>query len=685
VLTGCDLNERWNNDAIDGRVLILSFEPREYNLSSSMTLNATTQASEVRLLGTGVGLTTLRAVGGVPLLVVGPGAPRVSLRGLTLHGRVVTDASELRLLDCVAHGISDSAATMDGGAIALRGGRLEAVRTSFIGSQTGGDGGAVHVLDGAAVFAECLFEGNTAGGNGGALCVAGGVVTLRNKTIFERNLAANSGNSIYVLGGRVVYTLPCPLGRYINAPHLTDSVTLVGAIDKSYPLPCAPGLFGGTYKRAEQSGPGCSGECPEGRFCPLGTVSPYLCERGRYCKGSDVTGRLGATAALPCEEGTYSNATGASSAADCRRCPEGHACTTGSTAPLRCSPGTYAPGSGGLAACLLCPAGKYQDESGALACKDCGGGSYCPVASSAQLPCPSGSYSNRSGLTAPIECTRCEPGFACSTGVLRPTACNPGSHAPLLEMSQCLMCPAGKYQDKPQAIECKPCDTGDFCPEGATLKLAPTCLPGTYANISDTDGDPECFDCPRGHYCGGGGRAPSTCTPGTYAPVIRMDACLACEPGKRQPLPNATVCLACEPGSYCVEGASAPLPCQKGTFSDRSDLSSPEECNDCPLGHFCPLGSKSATRCSAGFFASSKRMGQCDACPSGSFQNDTGAFVCRTCRLGSFCPVGSTLELPANCQPGTYGNVTDADGVPDCFPCPLGHSCKCSLPAFSLP
>ena len=156
-----------------------------------------------------------------------------------------------------------------------------------------------------------------------------------------------------------------------------------------------------------------------------------------------------------------------------------------------------------------------------------------------------------------------------------------------------------------------------------------------------------------------------------------METCSACPAGKRQPLPNATACLACEFGSYCVEGASAPLPCQKGTYSERTDLGSAEECTDCPEGHFCPLGSKSATACGAGFFASTKRLGQCEACSSGSFQNDTGALACRVCRSGSFCPVGATMELPANCQPGTYGNVSDADGEPECFPCPLGQFCEC--------
>ena len=47
------------------------------------------------------------------------------------------------------------------------------------------------------------------------------------------------------------------------------------------------------------------------------------------------------------------------------------------------------------------------------------------------------------------------------------------------------------YYDKAETA-CKPCDAGDFCPAGASLKLAPTCNPGTYANMSAVDGEPEC-------------------------------------------------------------------------------------------------------------------------------------------------------------------------------------------------
>ena len=53
--------------------------------------------------------------------------------------------------------------------------------------------------------------------------------------------------------------------------------------------------------------------------------------------------------------------------------------------------------------------------------------------------------------------------------------------------AQCSLCAAGTYQDASNAIECKPCDPGDFCPAGASLALAATCEPATYTNASDAD------------------------------------------------------------------------------------------------------------------------------------------------------------------------------------------------------
>ena len=95
-------------------------------------------------------------------------------------------------------------------------------------------------------------------------------------------------------------------------------------------------------------------------------------------------------------------------------------------------------------------------------------------------------------------------------------------------------CDAGSYQDETNASSCKLCDAGDFCPAGASLKLAPTCTPGTYANMSEADGEPECFECNPGFECAGGGRPPARCRP-DFAAESKMKECAACEAGSISP------------------------------------------------------------------------------------------------------------------------------------------------------
>ena len=99
--------------------------------------------------------------------------------------------------------------------------------------------------------------------------------------------------------------------------------------------------------------------------------------------------------------------------------------------------------------------------------------------------------------------------------------CSPGSHAPTARRSQCVLCDPGSYQDEFNATACKGCGVGYFCPTGASIRLAPTCEPGMYANATDADGHPECFACPPGFACVGGAARPPR--PGEASAALRLD------------------------------------------------------------------------------------------------------------------------------------------------------------------
>ena len=138
----------------------------------------------------------------------------------------------------------------------LTGGRVEANGTIFRDNRAAASGGAVSVDGGDADFMGCLFERNAATQNGGALYVRSGSVTLHTGTLLTGNEAAVAGNSMFAsAGSTVMYTLPAPLGYYIDVgsscgPRAADaskSICLTELHKDSYvnedvPSPCAPGL-----------------------------------------------------------------------------------------------------------------------------------------------------------------------------------------------------------------------------------------------------------------------------------------------------------------------------------------------------------------------------------------------------------------------------------------------------------
>ena len=129
--------------------------------------------------------------------------------------------------------------------------------------------------------------------------------------------------------------------------------------------------------------------------------------------------------------------------------------------------------------------------------------------------------------------------------------------------------------------------------------------------------------------------------------------------------------LPCSLGFYCPEGASAPLPCEGGTFSSRTGAQSTEDCSPCPAGTFCFAGSTTAVNCNKGTYAATERSQLCDACPEGKYQGDEGSSACNECDDGFTCPEGSVVQIPASCEPGTY-----LDSASDqCLGCPAGSVC----------
>ena len=67
------------------------------------------------------------------------------------------------------------------------------------------------------------------------------------------------------------------------------------------------------------------------------------------------------------------------------------------------------------------------------------------------------------------------------------------------------------------------------------------------------------------------------CSPGYYC---TLGAALA------TPVDGSTGDV-CPAGLYCPLGSAVGVGCPKGTFSDRTGLTAPEECEHCTPGYFC--------------------------------------------------------------------------------------------------
>ena len=149
---------------------------------------------------------------------------------------------------------------------------------------------------------------------------------------------------------------------------------------------------------AAESGAAFCDECTAGKYqADEGEQACVACEPGSYCPE-------GASAALPCKEGSYSASTNLTSADQCTPTAKGHFAPTGSTDLTPCSAGTVQP-LDKQPKCDRCGAGKFMNESGHTECHVCLPGSYCPEGASALRSCSEGTYSRRTDLGAAANCT----------------------------------------------------------------------------------------------------------------------------------------------------------------------------------------------------------------------------------------------------------------------------------------
>jgi hypothetical protein len=263
-----------------------------------------------------------------------------------------------------------------------------------------------------------------------------------------------------------------------------------GDHDLDFPPTCAAGLLGSrtpTYQASAE----CEGPCPAGYLCATrGTVEAAACPPGHACPA-------GSAVALPCDAGTWSNASMLPSTSACSLCPVGHACQVGATAPKRCRPGTIASATR-MALCDDCPAGSYQDEGGQTSCEPCPLGSYCPEGAATPIYCPGGTVGASVGLRARSDCALGPKGHWCTAG--RAVACNLGFYQPFLGVDNetaCLKCPEHATTSNAGATSAEDC----VCVTG--FVVAPggrACVCDAGYGIASINGEDRCNLCERGKF-----------------------------------------------------------------------------------------------------------------------------------------------------------------------------------------
>ena len=149
------------------------------------------------------------------------------------------------------------------------------------------------------------------------------------------------------------------------------------------------------------------------------------------------------------------------------------------------------------------------------------------------------------------------------------------------------------------------------------------------------------------------------CGLGTFTSDSQNFQCELCESGKYQSgmgMLDSSACLLCDAGTVSVEGASSCAYCAAGKYSSLIGRRS-AQCDDCAEG---------AYQTGLGMPA----MGNCTACPAGTFSQYNGSQSCSLCKPGKFSTEVGSVSNTCNgiCVAGSYSQA----GASTCTDCESG-------------
>lgn len=288
-----------------------------------------------------------------------------------------------------------------------------------------------------------------------------------------------------------------------------------------------------------------------------------------------------------------------------------------------------------------------------------------------------GSYSDETGMS---ECKVCPAGKYCAPGCEVPQACERGYYClqgdDKVHGGEPVRCPKGTFgadENLQKELDCTNCLPGRYCVREGLSNVTGPCAAGYWCKTkADTDTPSSNKDygpCPSGgYYCEAGSSAPVRCPVGRYAEpgqnkLKSADECKMCPAGHYCAYGNQTRPTGkCAPGYYCLTGSSLREPAN-GSYGGK-----------CFTGHYCPEGSPWPKPCPAGKYNNETAREVCLDCPPGYFctVNTTSPSECPP---GYYCPLNTKTSTANPCPAGTFNNLTSRVSLDDCQPCTPGSYC----------
>eukprot|EP00607_Mallomonas_marina_P001427 CAMPEP_0182423108 /NCGR_PEP_ID=MMETSP1167-20130531/8991_1 /TAXON_ID=2988 /ORGANISM="Mallomonas Sp, Strain CCMP3275" /LENGTH=888 /DNA_ID=CAMNT_0024601775 /DNA_START=434 /DNA_END=3097 /DNA_ORIENTATION=+ len=387
----------------------------------------------------------------------------------------------------------------------------------------------------------------------------------------------------------------CPTGTVFAHSHQCGNNSFYCPAGSAFPVPVPEGYYSTGVKGRRSA----VARCPPGSFCVSG--ERHLCAGGVY----------GSTHALTtphcsgfCPAGWYCPVGSVHSMKHpCSKSPTEH-CPEGSSHPLPVPSGHYA----------IRHTVSVSEEGGYHGVEECPAGSYC--ISGERLPCPGGRFGSGTGEVNQSCSGECAPGHFCPPGSISPLHskcgttdlfCPRGSASPT-RVSPGYYTTGGEERERLSPRQehdltrssQKQCEPGFYCLSDGVRRVCPAGWFGSASGLSRSSCSGLClqgFYCPEGSdssqqmMCGDEGRF---CPPGSPSPQV-------VHPGYYSAGGNEStrhLQRKCPPGSYCVNGRR--LLCPPGVFGGEFGLMLANCSGLCAEGHYCPEGSARETEVQCG-------------------------------------------------------------------------------------